>query len=66
MASGFEQLVRRRSRISAEDDNPDTRLIPGFGDLVPKKRYPRKRRRPRQNTPNLNRYPGFNGSNRQD
>lgn len=66
MAGGFEQLVKRRSRVYAEDDNPDTRLIPGFGDVIPKRRFSRKRRRPRQNTPNLNRYPGFGGSDRQD
>jgi hypothetical protein len=65
MASGFERLVARRS------SPPPPAFIPGIGSAYKFVNPKRKRRvAPRyekpQNTPNLNRYPGFHGTNRKD
>jgi hypothetical protein len=67
MASGFERLVARRS------SPPPPAFIPGIGDAYkfvnPKARQRKRGMRRRrygelpQNTPNLNRYPGFGGVN---
>jgi hypothetical protein len=65
MPSGFERLVTRRS------SPPPPAYIPGIGGAY-KFVKPKTRRRPRrhgalsQTTPNLNRYPGFGGTNRRD
>jgi hypothetical protein len=69
MASGFERLVTRRS----SPPTPPAASIPGLGGAY-KFVYPKPKRKrkvaPRyekpQNTPNLNRYPGFHGTNRKD